>query len=167
MKRPVWGQQRNAAVYFQLATERIEPGVLARALDDPRAGAYVEFLGRVRNHNDGQAVRSLDYEAYGPLATKEGSRILQEAAARFDVIHAGCVHRIGSLQIGDLAVWVGVTAAHRDAAFKACRWIIDETKARVPIWKKEHYEGGVTQWINCATGQAMPELGDAAGAGPA
>jgi molybdopterin synthase catalytic subunit len=145
---------------FQLLSEPIDPRVLAGTLDDPRAGAFVEFQGRVRNHNDGHAVSALEYEAYAPLAVKEGTRILQEAAARFDLINAGCVHRIGSLQIGDLAVWVGVTAPHRDAAFKACRWIIDETKARVPIWKNEHYEGGATHWINCATRQTPPESGD-------
>lgn len=154
------GQPRKTAMNFQLATEPIDPGALARALDDPRAGAFVEFQGRVRNHNDGHAVRALDYEAYAPLAIKEGTRILEEAASRFALIHAGCVHRVGLLKIGDLAVWVGVTAAHRDAAFKACRWIIDETKARVPIWKKEHYDGGETQWINCATRTAPPESAD-------
>ena len=61
------------------------------------------------------------------------------------------VHRVGHLRIGELAVWVGVSAAHRGAAFTACRYIIDELKARVPIWKKEHYTSGSTQWINCAT----------------
>ena len=136
---------------FRLATEPLDPPSLSRSLDDPRAGAYVEFQGWVRNHNEGQAVQALDYEAYAPLAVKEGTRILQEAAALFALISAGCVHRVGALQIGELAVWVGVTAAHRVAAFEACRWIIDETKARVPIWKKEHYVGGATQWINCAT----------------
>lgn len=136
---------------FRLSTDPIDPTALAHALLDVRAGAYVEFQGWVRNYNEGRSVESLDYEAYPALAEKEGSRILTEAASRFALLGAGCVHRVGALRLGDMAVWVGVTSAHRGAAFEACRWIIDETKARVPIWKKEHYLGGTTQWINCAT----------------
>lgn len=144
-------ETESPPLVFRLSTEPLDPSSWVRLLDDPRAGACVEFQGRVRNHNEGRDVRRLDYEAYPPLAEKEGARILREAAARFPLIAAGCVHRVGSLQIGDLAVWVGVAAAHRKAAFEACRWIIDEAKARVPIWKKEHYADGATQWINCAT----------------
>jgi molybdopterin synthase catalytic subunit len=96
-------------------------------------------------------VQALDYEAYAQLAEKEGERILAEARQRFAVQAAVCLHRVGTLQIGDLAVWVGVSAAHRGAAFDACRYIIDEVKARVPVWKKEHYADGVSEWINCAT----------------
>jgi adenylyltransferase/sulfurtransferase len=91
----------------------------------------------------------LEYEAFEPLAIKEGERIIAEAVARFGVEHAACVHRIGALEIGEKAVWVGVTARHRDEAFRACRYIIDEVKHRVPIWKKEHYENGDSGWVNC------------------
>lgn len=90
----------------------------------------------------------LDYEAYATLAEREGERIIAEAKARFDVIDARCVHRVGTLTIGDLAVWVGVSAAHRGAAFDACRYIIDETKRRVPIWKREHYREGDADWLH-------------------
>ena len=86
-----------------------------------------------------------------PLAEKEGMRILAEAREKFTLLGAACAHRTSHLQLGELAVWVGVTAEHRGAAFDACRYIIDETKARVPIWKKEHYASGATAWINCAT----------------
>jgi molybdopterin synthase catalytic subunit len=143
---------------FLLSTTALDPGALARGLPDVRAGAGVTFEGWVRNHNDGHLVQSLDYEAYPPLAEKEGARILAEAREKFPVFGAVCVHRVGALALGDLAVWVGVTAAHRGAAFDACRYIIDEAKARVPIWKKEHYADGATIWINCAT------RGDHAGA---
>jgi len=136
---------------FRLSAEPIDAAALQRGLDDARAGAVVAFEGRVRNHNEGQPVLSLAYEAYAALAEKEGARILAEAVAKFPVLKAACVHRVGHLQIGELAVWVGVAAAHRDAAFGACRYIIDETKARVPIWKKEHYASGASEWINCAT----------------
>jgi molybdopterin synthase catalytic subunit len=135
---------------FRISTEPIDPAALQRGLADVRAGACVTFEGWVRNRNDGQAVTALDYEAYVPLAEKEGEKILAEARTKFPVLAAVCVHRVGALQLGDLAVWVGVIAEHRGAAFDACRLIIDEAKARVPIWKKEHYSGGATEWINCA-----------------
>ena len=87
----------------------------------------------------------------GPQARdlKEGERIMHEAEQRFGVSKAVCAHRLGSLEIGELAVIVGVSSPHRSAAFAACRFIIDEVKQRVPIWKKEHYEEGDSGWVNC------------------
>ena len=90
----------------------------------------------------------LTYESYQSLAETEGNRVLAEAIARFAIIDAACVHRVGRLELGELAVWVGVSAAHRDAAFAACRWIIDEIKSRVPIWKHEHYADGERAWLH-------------------
>lgn len=136
---------------FSLESSAIDPVALQCSLVDERAGACATFEGWVRNRNEGQAVTSLEYEAFAPLAEKEGARILEEARAKFPILAARCVHRTGHLQLGEMAVWVGVTAEHRAAAFDACRYIIDEAKARVPIWKKEHYVGGATAWINCAT----------------
>lgn len=136
---------------FHLSATALDPGILQRQLIDAHAGACVTFEGWVRDHNDGRAVRALDYEAFAELAEKEGARILAEAHACFAVRAIVCVHRVGALAIGDLAVWVGVSAAHRGAAFDACRYVIDEAKARVPIWKKEHYVDGASEWINCAT----------------
>lgn len=143
---------------FRLSASPLDPAALKQLLLDPHAGACVTFEGWVRDHNDGRSVRALDYEAFAALAEREGNRILEEARAKFDLVTAHCVHRVGSLQIGDLAVWTGVSAAHRGAAFDACRYIIDEAKARVPIWKKEHYVEGASEWINCATrgDQASP-----------
>ena len=115
------------------------------------AGACVTFEGWVRNHNEGEAVQALEYEAHQAIAEKEGARIVAEAMTRFAVTAVHCEHRVGKLGIGDCAVWVGVSADHRGAAFDACRYVIDETKARVPIWKKEHYASGATGWVNCAT----------------
>jgi molybdopterin synthase catalytic subunit len=115
------------------------------------AGACVTFEGWVRDHNDGAPVLALEYEAHEAIATREGEKILVEARERFAIVAADCVHRVGKLAIGDCAVWVGVAAAHRGAAFDACRYIIDETKSRVPIWKKEHYASGSSGWVNCAT----------------
>lgn len=136
---------------FALSATPLDPRQMGRQLVDSHAGACVTFEGWVRDHNDGRAVQALDYEAYAELAEKEGARIIEEAKAKFAVQAIHCVHRIGSLAIGDLAVWVGVSAAHRGAAFDACRYVIDEAKARVPIWKKEHYVSGASEWINCAT----------------
>jgi molybdopterin synthase catalytic subunit len=93
-------------------------------------------------------VLGLRYDAYAALAEKEGEKVTSEALEKFAVIDARCVHRIGDLGIGELAVWVGVSAAHRDAAFAACRYIIDEVKARVPIWKHERYAEGDAGWLH-------------------
>ena len=136
---------------FKISPTAIDPIALQHALADPRAGACVTFEGWVRNRNEGQPVESLEYEAYALLAEAEGERILVEARNRFALVEATGVHRVGHLQLGELAIWVGVTAEHRGAAFDACRYIIDEAKARLPIWKKEHYKSGATAWINCAT----------------
>jgi len=129
----------------------IDPGAFRSSLQDARAGACVTFEGWVRDHNDGRAVQRLEYEAFGELAEREGERMLAEARQKFGVLAVTCVHRVGVLEVGQLAVWVGVIAAHRGAAFDACRYVIDEVKARVPIWKKEHYHDGSTEWINGAT----------------
>lgn len=141
----------SASLTFRIASEPLEPELLKNMLSDAHAGACVTFEGWVRDHNEGRPVSSLEYEAFAALAEKEGARILAEAREKFPFVHAICIHRVGHLQIGDLAVWTGVSSAHRAAAFDACRYIIDETKARVPIWKKEHYTSGASAWINCAT----------------
>ena len=135
---------------FTLVDTPIDVPALQAALRDDRAGACASFEGWVRDHNDGRAVDGLRYEAYAELAEREGRAVLEEAVHRFDIVSARCVHRIGELAIGDLAVWVGASAAHRDAAFDACRWIIDEVKARVPIWKHERYREGDAGWLHPA-----------------
>lgn len=139
---------------FSLSAEPIENW---RGLVDPAAGAAVTFDGHVRSCNEGKAVRALSYEPFDQLAVAEGKRVLAEAGERFDVISAECMHRTGNLQIGELAVRVVVQAAHRKAAFEACEWIIDEVKQRVPIWKKEFYTDGESEWINSAPGMRVQE----------
>lgn len=133
---------------FRLADAPIDVAHERRTLDHAAAGAYASFEGWVRNHNEGRAVLRLDYQAYTPLAAREGEAILAEAATRFAIREVRCVHRVGQLAIGDLAVWVGASADHRDAAFAACRWIVDEVKRRVPIWKNEHYADGESGWLH-------------------
>ena len=133
---------------FRISDAPIDVVACARGLAHDAAGACVTFEGWVRNSNAGRAVRRLDYQAYAPLAETEGQRILAEAMRQFAIVDIRCVHRVGSLAIGELAVWVGVSAAHRDAAFAACRFVIDEVKRRVPIWKNEHYADGESGWLH-------------------
>jgi molybdopterin synthase catalytic subunit len=134
---------------IEISSTAIDPSALRLRLPDPAAGAYCSFEGWVRNHNEGQQVLRLEYEVYEPVARSEGERILAEANARFPLLAAQCVHRSGELGIGDCAVWVGVTSAHRDEAFQACRFIIDAVKLRLPIWKKEYYRDGHSGWVHC------------------
>jgi len=134
---------------MRISQDIIEPDRLRQALVDAAAGAYVAFEGWIRNENEGQEVLRLEYEVYAPLATSEGEQVIADAAARYPILQAACVHREGLLEIGECAVWVGVTSAHRDEAFAACRFIIDEVKVRLPIWKKEYYVSGNSGWVNC------------------
>jgi molybdopterin synthase catalytic subunit len=133
---------------FALSETPFDVASLRAELLDARVGAYASFEGWVRDHNDGRAVEGLRYEAYAALAEREGEAILTEAMSRFPLLDARCVHRTGDLALGELAVWVGATSAHRDAAFAACRFIIDEVKARVPIWKHERYLEGGSDWLH-------------------
>jgi molybdopterin synthase catalytic subunit len=133
---------------FALSDKPFDTATLRAELLDARVGAYASFEGWVRDHNADRNVEGLRYEAYVAMAESEGEHVLEDALAKFDILDARCVHRIGDLAIGELAVWVGVTAAHRDAAFAACRFIIDEVKSRVPIWKHERYAEGEAHWLH-------------------
>jgi len=134
---------------MKISTIAIRPDELRDDLVDAAAGAYTSFEGWIRNVNEGKQVLRLEYESYEPLAITEGQQVIEEAIAKFSVLNARCVHRVGLLEIGECAVWVGVSSGHRDEAFKACRFIIDEIKVRLPIWKKEHYVDGNSDWVNC------------------
>jgi molybdopterin synthase catalytic subunit len=133
---------------FLLSDQIIDDDALKASMQHAQAGAFICFEGWVRNHHQARDVLGLQYQSYMALAGAEGEKIILEALQKFDVIAVRCVHRIGELKIGDCAVWVGVTAAHRDAAFMACRYVIDEIKQRVPIWKKEHYREGSSEWLH-------------------
>lgn len=134
---------------FRIQSSPLDPALLRDEVLDPAAGGFCSFEGWVRNHHQGREVDRLEYEAYAPLAETEGRRILAEAHERFEIHHAVCVHRTGPIEIGGLAVVVSVSSAHRDAAFDACRYIIDEVKSRVPIWKKEYFADGSSGWVRC------------------
>lgn len=134
---------------FRFSHDPIDAVPLRAELVDTHCGGFTAFEGWVRDHNEGQQVTRLEYEAFEALGVREGERIIEEARQRFGVQRLLCVHRLGSLGLTDVAVWVGAASAHRDEAFRACRYVIDEVKHRVPIWKKEHYVSGDSGWVNC------------------
>jgi molybdopterin/thiamine biosynthesis adenylyltransferase/molybdopterin synthase catalytic subunit len=134
---------------FSLSTQPLHRDELHQALANKSSGAIVVFEGWVRNHNEGKEVQSLEYQVYRELALKEGERILQEAKDKFNLHHVMSVHREGHLKLGDIAIWIGATASHRDDAFKATRYVIDEIKLRLPVWKKEHYSAHESNWVFC------------------
>jgi molybdopterin synthase catalytic subunit len=129
----------------------IRDGVLSSdevlaAIADPTAGGTALFIGTVRNHDHARPVDALHYEAH-PDALKRLREVAEGVAADPLVTALAAVHRTGDLVIGDAAVIVGVAASHRDAAFAACRRLIDELKAEVPIWKHQHFTDGATEWV--------------------
>ena len=134
---------------FKMTEENINDVKKIYKTDNPRAGAAVYFEGIVRNHNEGHDVSSLEYQAYESMANKEGQKIIDEAIKKFDIYDCFCVHRMGHLKIGDNAVYVVANSAHRAESFRACEYIINEVKLRVPIWKKEHYINKDAEWVAC------------------
>lgn len=138
---------------FVLSSEplRVEP------VDAPAAGGFVTFEGRVRNHADGREVIGLEYEAYSEMAHAQGAALLSEAITRFGLTDARAVHRTGKLMIGEVAVIVQAASAHRREAFGACEWIMDQLKWRIPIWKRETYADGVSDWVSAGAAPSMPE----------
>lgn len=132
-----------------ISATAIAPDALRRQLFDHTAGALVTFEGWIRNKNEGRTVLRLAYEVYRPMAVPLGNDILSAAISDNGALAALAVHREGELELGDCAVWVGVVSQHRDAAFRACREVIDRIKDELPIWKKEFYVDGDSGWINC------------------
>ena len=133
---------------FKIVKRKIDIKNLSKDMRQSTAGAYVSFEGWVRNHNNGKAVKSLSYDGEESIANSEGNKILEEALIKYKISGVVSQHRIGDLDVGDCAVWIGVTADHRCDAFEACSYIIEELKNRLPIWKKEHYSDSSFKWIN-------------------
>jgi molybdopterin synthase catalytic subunit len=126
---------------------------LVASVSAPDRGGVAAFLGMVRNHHGGREVLRLEYSAYEPMAEAEAARIIGEAESRWPV-KVALAHRIGDLAIGDAAVAVAAAGAHRAEAFDACRYVIEELKVRVPIWKKEHYADGSLVWVDPTAGKS-------------
>jgi molybdopterin synthase catalytic subunit len=135
-------------------------GLIARVAA-PSQGGIASFLGQVRDHHEGRGVQRLEYSAYGPMAEAECAHIVAEAEARWPV-RIALQHRVGRLEIGDVAVAVAAGGAHREEAFAACRFVIEEVKRRVPVWKKEFYADGTVEWVGA--GGAAGQRGSGAGA---
>jgi molybdopterin synthase catalytic subunit len=143
---------------FRLTDKPLNLAELIEFVTDPEAGAIATFIGTTRNNNDGRKVIALDYEAYPEMAQKELARVGKEAKNKWPICRMAIVHRIGPVQITEPSVMIAVSAAHREAAFVACRFAIEEIKQTVPIWKKEVYEGGEI-WIGTQSGEPLA-LGD-------
>lgn len=140
--------------HFSIQDYALDLAILRRDFADETSGAVVAFEGLVRNHHEGRDVTRLHYQHHPVLADEEGEKILAEVYERFPITRALAIHRVGTLEIGEPAVITLTAAAHREAAFDANRYLIDEIKARVPIWKHEFYIDGSDEWTspcpNCA-----------------
>ena len=137
----------DVSQHFLLSSDPIEPGVLAQGLQDSTAGAILTFEGRVRNHNSGREVVRLEYQVYATLAIAVGNAIVEEEMTRSGLVRAIAVQRVGGLEIGEIAVWVGASSAHREQAFEAVTNIVERLKYELPIWKKETYSDNSTEWV--------------------
>jgi molybdopterin synthase catalytic subunit len=137
--------------FFELTTEPIDVGMVARRVVLPECGATVTLDGYAREWTKGKRTLYLVYEAYDAMALTEMQRLGTEAHQKFDIAHLGIVHRTGRLEIGETSVVIAASAPHRQAAFQACEWAIKELKRTVPIWKKEVFENG-EEWVTPQTG---------------
>jgi molybdopterin synthase catalytic subunit len=136
-----------------LSDSPLDLAALIARVESASHGGIATFLGQVRDHHGGRGVRRLEYSAYGPMAEAECARIVAEAEARWPV-RIALEHRVGHLEIGDAAVAIVSAGAHREEAFAACRFVIEEVKRRVPVWKKEYYADGSVTWVDpTAAGQ--------------
>jgi molybdopterin synthase catalytic subunit len=134
-----------------LKTTPLELTTLIAQVESPVRGGVACFLGAVRNIQDGRKVLRLEYSAYAPMAEAECARIVAEAESRWDCAVA-LAHRVGTLEVGDTAVAIAAASPHRDEAFAACRYVIEEVKRRVPIWKREFFGDGTVEWVGTTAG---------------
>jgi molybdopterin synthase catalytic subunit len=133
----------------EFRTEPLSVDEVRAAVADPAAGAIALFVGTVRDHDHGRAVAALSYTAH-PSGPEELRAVAEKVAGRFAVRALAAVHRTGDLEIGDVAVVVAVASDHRDEAFAACRALIEDLKAEVPVWKRQQFPEGGSEWVNSA-----------------
>jgi molybdopterin synthase catalytic subunit len=145
-----------------LSSTPLDLAALVVRVESPERGAVASFLGLVRDHHGGRKVSRLEYSAYAPMAEEECALIVAEAEDRWPV-RVALEHRIGALEVGDAAVAIAAGAAHRDEAFAACRFVIEEVKRRVPIWKKEFYADGSVEWVGAGSALVGGSSGGSAG----
>lgn len=145
------------AVWSHVGPEPIDPaGVLAR-VGDPGDGAVILFVGTVRNHAEGRSVSGMTYEAYREMAASELARIAAEAGSRWGTDRIAVVHRTGALEIGEASVAIAVSTPHRADAYDASRFVIEQIKIRLPVWKHEHFVDGDSRWVPGRTPPATAE----------
>ena len=137
-----------------IVTSPIDVGAIVSEVQAPANGAIATFLGTVRNASDSRTVLSLEYSAYTGMANSEMEAIVREATALSPGVEIVAVHRVGDLGVGDACVMIAAAHAHRGPAFDACRYVIEEIKKRVPIWKRERYADGSSEWVNARAGDA-------------
>jgi molybdopterin synthase catalytic subunit len=138
---------------IQLTDRPIDASAVLESVRNPAAGAVVLFLGTVREMTDKRQTVSLEYEGYAEMAQKELAKLENEARGRWPLVDCMIVHRFGCLPVGQISVAIAVSAVHRQAAFEAGQWLIDRIKQTVPIWKKEKYADGTSQWVHPPTGR--------------
>jgi molybdopterin synthase catalytic subunit len=131
-----------------LVDRPIDPRTLIDRVADEAAGATALFLGTVRNTHAGRSVVGIDYQAYSAMAEREMRAIVTEAGHRFEVAAISVEHRVGYLAVGEVSVAIAASHAHREAALGATHFVIDEIKQRVPIWKREHFTDGTSEWVD-------------------
>jgi molybdopterin synthase catalytic subunit len=147
---------------IELTRDVIDPAALVAFVTSPESGAVLLFLGTVRELTLGRRTLALDYEAYPEMALAKLQELADEACARWPIQRVALVHRLGRLKLAEASVAVAVACPHRQAAFEAGKFLIDELKVRVTIWKKENWDDGTTEWVHPGAGRAVD---NAAGAG--
>lgn len=137
----------SPVIHCAVGPDVIDPGAVLARVGSDEDGAALLFVGVVRNHADGQSVSGMRYDAYEDMARKELARIAEEAAERLGTDRVAVEHRTGELAIGDVSVAIAVSSPHRAESFDASRYVIEEIKKRLPVWKKEHYVDGSDRWV--------------------
>ena len=145
----------SGAARAEVHERPIDAGALLGEVSAPENGAAILFLGTVRDVNDGRAVTGIDYSAYLGMARRELAAIVAEAAERYGTRHIVAEHRLGHLTLGDASVAVAVAHPRRAPAYEASRYVVEELKRRVPIWKREHYADGTREWVDPTGGPAL------------
>jgi molybdopterin synthase catalytic subunit len=133
---------------LELTNQPIDVQAVRHSVESPDAGAVVVFLGTTRQTTNGRQTKYLEYECYNPMAQAKLTELAEQASTRWSLVGCSIVHRFGRLDIGEISVAIAVSATHREPAFEAARWLIDRIKQVVPIWKKEHWADGTSQWIH-------------------
>ena len=152
---PVSGGSAEPTGRVLLTREPLNPAALTADLAAPEDGALASFLGVVRNHAEGHAVKALEYHAYEAMAEEQLAAVGRDLAERFGVAHWLLAHRLGMLSIGDVSMVVAVASPHRQEAFEACRWAVERIKSVVPIWKKEFFADS-SHWVGLEEAPRLP-----------